>query len=190
MKKPVIDHFGILAPFYEFFIRPRTPRKILNLANTKKGDKVLDAGGGTGRIAQFLASSEAQIVLLDGSFEMLREAQKKNLFFTVLSTTENLPIQNSFFDCIIMVDALHHVADQQKSILELWRLIKPGGRIIIEEPNYHFFGTKLLALAEKIALMRSHMLTPEQILAFFDGLAVDVYIETEGAMCWIIANKI
>ena len=47
-----------------------------------------------------------------------------------------------------MVDALHHVADQEATIRELWRLLKPGGRIIIEEPDIRRFEVKLLALIE------------------------------------------
>ena len=63
------------------------------------------------------------------------------------------------FDRVIMVDALHHVKDYRITIHELWRVLMPGGRIVIEEPDIQTFPVKLMALVEKIALMRSHFIS-------------------------------
>jgi ubiquinone/menaquinone biosynthesis C-methylase UbiE len=186
---PILDHFSLLAPFYEFFIRPKNPEKIESLTYIPTNGIVLDAGGGTGRVAQYLRGKAAQIVIADGSFQMLREAQKKDGLQPVLSYTENLPFKNDTFDCIIMVDALHHVADQLKTSDELWRILKPGGRLIIEEPNIHVFGVKFLAFAEKLALMRSHFLSPQQITALFQGKPAVTRLELEDALAWIIVEK-
>lgn len=150
---------------------------------------MLDAGGGTGRVSQFLREKAAQIVIADGSFEMLREAQKKEGIQTIRTWTENLPFQNDFFDCIIMVDALHHVTNQSETTSELWRVLKPGGYIIIEEPNIHKFGVKLIALAEKLALMRSHFLSPRQIVNLFEGKSSKTHIEMEDSLAWVIVEK-
>ncbi len=57
-----------------------------------------------------------------------------------------------------MVNALHHVCNQQETVNELWRTLQPGGRIVIEEPDVRTFAVKLFALGEKLALMRSHFL--------------------------------
>ena len=135
---PSLDHFSLLAPFYELFIRPKNPEKIRSLAQLPSDGILLDAGGGTGRVAQYFRGATAQILVADESLKMLREAQKKDGLQPVVSLTERLPFQNDAFDCIIMVDALHHVADQQKTVDELWRILKPGGRLIIEEPIIHF----------------------------------------------------
>ena len=187
--KPYLDHFGLLAPVYEFFIRPRDPEKIGSLAHLAPDGILLDAGGGTGRVSQYLRGKAAQIVVADESFGMLREAQKKVGLQPVLSLTEDLPFQNDTFDCIIMVDALHHVADQLKTTEELWRILKPSGRLIIEEPNIHSLGVKFIALAEKLALMRSHFLFPQQIISLFQGKPSIMHVEMEGALAWIIAEK-
>jgi len=187
--KPHLDHFSILAPFYEFFIRPKNPEKISSLAHLPSDGIILDAGGGTGRVAQYFRAKAAQILVADESFKMLQEAQRKDGLQPVLSLTENLPFQSGTFDCIIMVDALHHVADQQKTVDELWRILRPGGRIIIEEPDIHFLGVKFIAIAEKLALMRSHFLSPQQILALFQGKSSMGRIELEDSLAWIIVEK-
>jgi ubiquinone/menaquinone biosynthesis C-methylase UbiE len=187
--KPFFDHFSLLAPFYEFFIPPRNPEKIELLAQLPSDGIVLDAGGGTGRVAQYFRGKAAQILVADGSIKMLREAQKKDGLHPVLSFTENLPFQNDTFDCVIIVDALHHVADQLKTCDELWRILKPGGRLIIEEPNIQFLSIKLIAFAEKLALMRSHFLSPQKIITLFQGKPALTRIELEDALAWVIVEK-
>jgi ubiquinone/menaquinone biosynthesis C-methylase UbiE len=187
--KPFFDHFSLLAPFYELFIRPKNPEKIRSLAYLPSDGIVLDAGGGTGRVAQYFRGNAAQILIADESLKMLRETQKKGGLQPVLSLTENLPFLNDTFDCIIMVDALHHVADQQKTTDELWRILKPGGRLIIEEPDINFLSVKFIALAEKLALMRSHFLTPRQITTLFQGKPAVTRLELEDALAWIIVEK-
>jgi demethylmenaquinone methyltransferase/2-methoxy-6-polyprenyl-1,4-benzoquinol methylase len=47
------------------------------------------------------------------------------------------------------------------------RVLEPEGRSVIEEPDIRTFGVKLVALAEKILLMRSHFLSPIQIASLF-----------------------
>lgn len=182
-------HFRILAPFYERFIQPREPEKILGqLGLPQPEGAVLDAGGGTGRVAQFLVGRTDQVVVADQTFEMLREARRKKGVTAVNSLTEDLPFANDHFCCIIMVDALHHVENQAATIHELWRVLKPGGRIIIEEPDIRNFRVKVLALGEKLALMRSHFLSPEQIFSLFDNEAIK-NIEVDGWTAWLIIEK-
>jgi ubiquinone/menaquinone biosynthesis C-methylase UbiE len=183
------DHFGILAPFYEHFIPPTVPDKLLALANVPTDGLILDAGGGTGRVAQFLGDKAKQVLVADQSLKMLKEAQKKEGLHPICSYTENSPFADNCFDCIIMVDALHHVDDQLKTANEMWRILKPGGRIVIEEPDVRSFMVKLIALAEKLALMRSHFLSPPKIANLFHFSNARVQIQTEGINAWIIVGK-
>jgi demethylmenaquinone methyltransferase/2-methoxy-6-polyprenyl-1,4-benzoquinol methylase len=97
---------------------------------------------------------------------MLGYAKKKGLV-TVCTPGEHLPFKENSFDRIIMVDALHHVCNQRQTADELWRAITPGGRILIIEPDIRLFAVKLIALGEKVLLMRSHFLSHEKIAALF-----------------------
>jgi ubiquinone/menaquinone biosynthesis C-methylase UbiE len=184
-----IDHFGFLAPFYEFIIKPKRPEKLLALLNIPVNSFVLDVGGGTGRVAQFLFGETIQVIIADPSFKMLEEAQKKNDLQPVCGLSEFLPFADNTFDRIIMVDALHHVANQAVTINELWRILKSGGRLIIEEPDIRLFRVKLIAFAEKLALMRSHFLSPLQIAHLFDFHNANVKFSFEDSTAWIIVEK-
>ena len=188
--KPEPGHFRLLAPFYERFIQPKEPEKILaHLGLPQPGGAVLDAGGGTGRVAQFFLGKAAAVVVADQTFEMLQEVRKKDGLSGVCALTEEMPFNDGHFCCIVMVDALHHVADQAATIRELWRLLKPGGSIIIEEPDIRNFKVKVLALAEKLALMRSRFLSPGQVTALFDFPGASSRVEVEGWTAWMIIKK-
>ncbi|HWQ45981.1 MAG TPA: class I SAM-dependent methyltransferase [Longilinea sp.] len=187
--KPVIDHFGLLAPLYERFITPKLPEKMLSLVNAPEGGMLLDVGGGTGRVAQFFVGTPRLIVVADLSIKMVLEVRKKTGLQPVCSYSEVLPFEDGVFDRIIMVDAFHHVTDQAATARELFRLVKPGGMIVIEEPDYRFFSTKLIALAEKMVFMRSHFLSPAAIANLFPYPKAVSRIETENSTSWIMILK-
>ncbi len=183
-------HFKLLAPFYERFIKPKEPEKILAQLGLPQPDgAVLDAGGGTGRVARYFVGKVARVVVADQTFEMLQEVSKKEGLTAVCALTEEMPFPDGYFCCIVMVDALHHVADQVATINELWRLLKPGGRVIIEEPDFRNFRVKMMALAEKLALMRTHFITPGRILDLFGDDPSVKRIEVDGWTAWMIVEK-
>jgi ubiquinone/menaquinone biosynthesis C-methylase UbiE len=187
---PLLDHFGLAAPFYERFIQLREPEKISQRLNLPVDGVVLDAGGGTGRVSEALTGLAGKIVVVDLSDGMLRQAKQKGGLQVVNSHTEALPFPDQSFERILLVDALHHVCDHQETADELWRVLKPGGRILIEEPDVRNFSIKLLALAEKLALMRSHFLSPPKIEALFPRSASQIRTEMDGYNAYILIDKL
>jgi len=129
------------------------------------------------------------VVVLDLSCRMLAEARRKDGLCPVCSPTENLPFPDQTFARIIMVDALHHVHDHRKTVDELWRTLQPGGRLVIEEPDVRAFVVKLIALAEKLALLRSHFLSPPRIAGLFHYPDARVHVETGKSIAWVIVEK-
>jgi len=185
----MLDHFGILAPVYEKYIKPKFPERLAELAQLPIEGSLLDVGGGTGRVSQFFLNDAGSIYLADLSHKMLFESHSKDGFLPTCSHSEFLPFPAEEFERIIIIDVLHHVCDQQQTINELWRVLKPGGRIIIEEPDIHHWAVKLVALGEKLALMRSHFLDATAILELFNEIPATKKIIQEGHNIWIVIDK-
>lgn len=186
---PLFDHFGLIAPFYDRAISLRTVEHLLEHLALPVDGRLLDAGGGTGRVAQALRQHARQVVVADESLGMLRQARRKDGLALALSRTERLPFPDASFERVLMVDALHHVAGQSATAGELWRVLRPGGRIVIEEPDVRKLAVKLVALAEKLALMRSYFLSPPQISALFPQDTARTHIVRDGFIAWVIVEK-
>lgn len=179
------DHFDIIAPIYAR-VTYSALKKMRELAGLPVKGRLLDIGGGTGRVATALLGEVDEIVIADVSMGMLKQAHRSTLR-PVCSHSELLPFPSDSFERVIMVDALHHVIDQPASAREMLRVLKPGGRIIIEEPDIRTFPVKMIAVAEKLLLMRSHFLSPLQIASLFP--ASETNIVTEGSSAWVIISR-
>jgi ubiquinone/menaquinone biosynthesis C-methylase UbiE len=187
---PILDHFSILAPFYERLIPLTQPDVFIHYLDLPVEGALLDAGGGTGRVAQILHGFAGQIVLVDLSMGMLRQAKAKDWLRVVGAKTERLPFPDGTFERVLMVDALHHVINQATTCAELWRVVKKGGRIVVEEPDVRKLSVKLVALMEKVALMRSRFLTPPYVLSLFPSQKASRHIEMDGYNAWVIIEKL
>jgi ubiquinone/menaquinone biosynthesis C-methylase UbiE len=185
----MLDHFSTLAPIYDRLFRSRDPQKLLSFLDLQKNDILLDAGGGTGRIGASLRPFIAQVVIADISYTMLKQTRMKNGLQPVCAPTEILPFPDNTFDRIVMVDALHHVGDASKTAAELWRVTKTGGLILIEEPDIRKGAVIILALIEKLLLMRSHFLSPPKIASLFEKIGAQFEITTQGFNAWIGITK-
>ena len=163
------DHFSSIAGLYDRLAQFRLTEPLASLLSLSPGQILLDAGGGTGRVAAALRSQVRRSVVADLSLAMVHRAAEKDLE-SVCAPAERLPFASGTFDRIIMLDALHHVRDQAQTVSELWRVLSVGGRLVIVEPDIAQFAVKLIALVEKILLMRSHILSGRAIMALFEDL--------------------
>ncbi len=184
-----LDHFDLVAGFYNRTAKFSPPAPLLDLLALPPEGLLLDAGGGTGRVAEALHGMVRDAVVADLSRGMLRYASHKGLA-TACSQTEHLPFASGAFNRIIMVDALHHVFNQRKTVDELLRVLAQGGKIVIIEPDIHKFVVKLIAIGEKMLLMRSHFLPADQIASLFMNRNTHVRVLSDELNVWVFAEKV
>jgi ubiquinone/menaquinone biosynthesis C-methylase UbiE len=183
-----LDHFDLVSPFYDRLFSLPDPGWLRELLRLPGAGRVLDLGGGTGRVARALQGSADEIVVLDESVGMLRQAQKKGLP-AVNGEAERLPFANGAFARILMVDTFHHLRDQRRAVAELLRVLAPGGRLVVEEPNVEQLSARLVAFAERLALMRSHFRSPREAERLFEGAGASVRLERKGATFWAVVDS-
>jgi len=186
----MFDHFDIIAPIYDRVIHKLDLNLLADLLKLPTRGRMLDAGGGTGRVSSRFRSMIDEIVVCDLSLSMLKQARNKGRLLTVQSHVEKLPFPNESFERIVVVDALHHFCDQRESIQELLRVLKTGGRLVIEEPNIDNFIIKLVALAEKLALMRSCFCSSDEIVNIIKDQGFNARVESDGRFFfWVVVEK-
>lgn len=166
--KPRYGHFNWIAPFYDSIFGHAHHDLLFARLEARPGHFVLDIGGGTGRVAAALRDLGAQVVVVDPSMPMLVKARAKGLP-AVRAIAEQLPFRTASVDRAFVVDAFHHFADHDLAASELLRALGPQARMVIEEPDIRKAAVKLLALAERLALMQSRFLSPSDARELFAG---------------------
>lgn len=96
--------------------------------------RILDAGCGIGMFMEKFSEFSNDVYGFEPDPRKV-EIAKKKFRNVAVSGAEKLPYKDNFFDIIWFHEVLEHVDDDRKSVRELVRVLKPGGKLIIFTPN-------------------------------------------------------
>jgi demethylmenaquinone methyltransferase/2-methoxy-6-polyprenyl-1,4-benzoquinol methylase len=118
-------------------------RLAVTKANIQSHHQVLDLAGGTGDLTALIAkklNSTGQVILADINDKMLNRGRARLIDQGILKSVEfmqanaeSLPFQDNYFHCVTIAFGLRNVTHQDKALAEMFRVLKPGGRVIILE---------------------------------------------------------
>jgi demethylmenaquinone methyltransferase / 2-methoxy-6-polyprenyl-1,4-benzoquinol methylase len=113
---------------------PRWRRALVETLDLPPGAVVLDVAAGTGLVTAALrARWDCEVVALDQSPEMLARASARfagdRHVVTVLGEAERLPFPDGVFDALTFTYLLRYVDDVPATLRELFRVVRPGGRV-------------------------------------------------------------
>lgn len=105
--------------------------------NIKKGGGILDAGCGTGFFTRFYARMGYDVTAVDLTKEAVLLTRESLRIFALKANVlqgnlEDLQFKDNTFDYIICNGVVHHTANPKKAVLELYRVLKPGGKLSLE----------------------------------------------------------
>jgi ubiquinone/menaquinone biosynthesis C-methylase UbiE len=184
----MIDHFSRWAEWYDRLLGPPDTERLANLLKLPAKGILLDLGGGTGRVSSRLRNMIDHVLVCDLSRKMLKKGREKKLDVLV-GAAERLPFGRAAFDRVLVVDSFHHFADHRAAVNNMVRVLKPGGTIVVEEPDIHHPLVKIAAMMEKALRMQSLFFKPEAIRTMLrgHGLQTDI-IRDHRHTAWVVAT--
>ena len=101
--------------------------------------RILDAGCGSSLIIQSLNNA----IGMDVNLAKLRFLRRLGIPL-LRGSSFDLPFKDQSFDCVISSQVIEHVRFDDKLFAELWRVLEPGGRLIIGTPDYATIGWRII----------------------------------------------
>ncbi|HTH46384.1 MAG TPA: ubiquinone/menaquinone biosynthesis methyltransferase, partial [Candidatus Limnocylindria bacterium] len=144
------DLFATIAPRYDlindlqsFGLHRWWKRRLLRLAAVRTGERALDVCCGTGDVTFALAQAGAEATGFDFSEPMLAVARRRTLASATLHRSSvpaprfeqgdalHLPFADAAFDLVTISYGLRNLADFNRGLHELTRVLRPGGRLLV-----------------------------------------------------------
>jgi SAM-dependent methyltransferase len=165
------------------YIAPTEASLVAATAVTAK-DRFLEIGCGEGSNLFHLRElvGAARLHGVDFSFPKVRFAAQATSARTVNADAASLPYRTACFDSVLIRDLLHHVPDRERAIEEALRVLRPGGRITIIEPNGRnpLIATMALGIRAELGMLRS---TPARVVGELQAAgACDIVAEARQPM--------
>jgi len=139
----VAAKYDLMNDLMSFGIHRIWKRFTIDSSGVRRGQRVLDLAGGTGDLtAKFsrLVGETGEVVLADINSSMLKVGREKlrnkgiigNVNY-VQANAEALPFPDNYFDCITIAFGLRNVTEKEKALASMFRVLKPGGRLLVLE---------------------------------------------------------
>jgi len=139
----VAAKYDIMNDVMSFGVHRLWKRFAIDCSGVRPGQKVLDLAGGTGDLtAKFsrIVGSTGQVVLADINDSMLKVGRDKLRDLGVVSNVQYvqanaqaLPFADNTFDLITIAFGLRNVTDKDEALRSMYRVLKPGGRLLVLE---------------------------------------------------------
>lgn len=139
----VAAQYDVMNDLMSFGVHRLWKRFTIDASGVRPGNKVLDLAGGTGDLtAKFsqLVGKDGQVVLADINSSMLNVGRDKlrdrglvqNIDY-VQANAQHLPFEDNTFDIITIAFGLRNVTDKDEALRSMYRVLKPGGRLLVLE---------------------------------------------------------
>lgn len=150
--KSVADRYDLMNNIMSLGLHHLWKKFLVSRANIRSGMKILDIAGGTGDLARMFVDKhkkDVEVWLTDINIDMLnvgcnRLVNSGYILPIVACDAESLPFPSSYFDRISVSFGLRNMTDKMQAMLEMRRVLKPGGKLLILEFSHIIEPLKIL----------------------------------------------
>lgn len=139
----VANKYDVMNDVMSFGIHRLWKKITIQHTGLKPGQRALDVAGGTGDLTYYMSRQvgpEGEVIISDINPDMLEQGRKRlidrgiagNVKY-VVADAENLPFEDNSFNCVTIAFGLRNVTHKEKALESMYRVLKPGGRILILE---------------------------------------------------------
>lgn len=139
----VADRYDLMNDLMSAGIHRIWKQFTVDCSGVRSGHRVLDLASGTGDLAIAFArrvGSSGHVVMSDINHAMLSVGRDKSINRGVmgnidylLADAQNLPFADNYFDVVTIAFGLRNVTDKSKALDSIYRVLKPGGRLLVLE---------------------------------------------------------
>ncbi len=139
----VAKKYDIMNDLMSFGIHRLWKRYAISLSGVRAGQHVLDIAGGTGDLAKVFSRevgrnghvvlSDINAAMLEVGRERLINAGCNNVDFVLANAETLAPFDDESFDLVTISFGLRNVTDKDAALKSMYRVLKPGGRLLILE---------------------------------------------------------
>ncbi len=155
------------------------------LGSAVRGKLVLDAGCGVGGVTRTLVANGARVIALDIGPKLAAETRARCHCQAVVGTLSATGFASDSFDVVLSSEAVEHTPDPRRAVRELYRLVKPGGDLVMSMPNRLWQAPVRGASAVGLRPYDGHenFLWPSQLRAVLEGAGAEI-VEHRGIHLW------
>ena len=142
LLRHIIRRLGTLY-LYLNFSKAIEARLVFKLLDIRDGDKILDLACGYGQYSMKMKKLGCEVCSIDSSNEAITFAKDLSAEYDinlVVGNAENLPLKSEYFGKVAGICVLEHFKNDEKALLEMNRVLKFGGLLVLTVDSFTYKG--------------------------------------------------
>ena len=176
----IVDRYDLLNRILSLGQDQRWRRKLVEAL--LPAERFLDLACGTGDVALIAMGRGAEVFGLDASLQMLQRAVSKGFKRVVAGDALKLPFRNNSFEAVACAFGIRNFASVEASLKEIYRVLRPGGRIgLLEFSKPRFQPLRLLhtLYLSSVVPALGRLLSPNPEAYLYLSRSIKTFMERE-----------